>query len=49
MTRTGRISTYGSNIGQNLSTLQEGIAGVRVIQAYAREPNNGAGSNCLNW
>lgn len=26
------------NIGQNLSTLQEGIAGVRVIQAYAREP-----------
>ncbi len=25
-------------IGQNLSTLQEGIAGVRVIQAYAREP-----------
>ena len=26
------------NIGQNLSALQEGIAGVRVIQAYAREP-----------
>ena len=26
------------NVGQNLSTLQEGIAGVRVIQAYAREP-----------
>lgn len=26
------------HIGQNLSTLQEGIAGVRVIQAYAREP-----------
>ena len=26
------------NIGQNLSTLQEGITGVRVIQAYAREP-----------
>ncbi len=26
------------NIGQNMSTLQEGIAGVRVIQAYAREP-----------
>ncbi len=26
------------NIGQNLSTLQEGIAGVRVIQAYGREP-----------
>jgi ATP-binding cassette subfamily B protein len=26
------------NIGQNLSSLQEGIAGVRVIQAYAREP-----------
>ena len=25
-------------IGHNLSTLQEGIAGVRVIQAYAREP-----------
>jgi ATP-binding cassette subfamily B protein len=25
-------------VGQNLSTLQEGIAGVRVIQAYAREP-----------
>jgi ATP-binding cassette subfamily B protein len=25
-------------IGQNLSSLQEGIAGVRVIQAYAREP-----------
>jgi len=26
------------HVGQNLSTLQEGIAGVRVIQAYAREP-----------
>jgi ATP-binding cassette subfamily B protein len=26
------------NIGQNLSTLQEGITHVRVIQAYAREP-----------
>src|SRR6187431_158049 len=26
------------NIGHNMSTLQEGIAGVRVIQAYAREP-----------
>ncbi|HYN34927.1 MAG TPA: ABC transporter ATP-binding protein [Ilumatobacteraceae bacterium] len=26
------------NIGQNLSALQEGIAGVRVIQAYGREP-----------
>ena len=26
------------NVGHNLSTLQEGIAGVRVIQAYAREP-----------
>src|SRR6187431_843295 len=26
------------NVGQNMSTLQEGIAGVRVIQAYAREP-----------
>ncbi len=25
-------------VGQNLSTLQEGVAGVRVIQAYAREP-----------
>lgn len=25
-------------VGQNLSSLQEGIAGVRVIQAYAREP-----------
>ena len=25
------------NIGQNLSALQEGIAGVRVIQAYGRE------------
>jgi len=25
-------------VGQNLSTLQEGIAGVRVIQAYTREP-----------
>jgi len=25
------------NVGQNLSTLQEGIAGVRVIQAYRRE------------
>jgi len=25
-------------IGQNLSSLQEGISGVRVIQAYAREP-----------
>lgn len=25
-------------IGQTLSSLQEGIAGVRVIQAYAREP-----------
>jgi ATP-binding cassette subfamily B protein len=25
-------------VGQNLSELQEGIAGVRVIQAYAREP-----------
>ncbi len=25
-------------VGQNLSALQEGIAGVRVIQAYAREP-----------
>ena len=25
-------------VGQNLSTLQEGISGVRVIQAYAREP-----------
>jgi ATP-binding cassette subfamily B protein len=25
-------------VGQNLSTLQEGIAGVRVIQAYGREP-----------
>jgi len=25
-------------VGQNLSTLQEGFAGVRVIQAYAREP-----------
>jgi ATP-binding cassette, subfamily B, bacterial len=25
-------------VGQNLSTLQEGITGVRVIQAYAREP-----------
>ncbi len=26
------------NVGSNLSTLQEGITGVRVIQAYAREP-----------
>lgn len=26
------------HVGHNLSTLQEGIAGVRVIQAYAREP-----------
>jgi ATP-binding cassette subfamily B protein len=26
------------HVGQNLSTLQEGIAGVRVIQAYGREP-----------
>jgi ATP-binding cassette, subfamily B, bacterial len=26
------------NVGQNMSTLQEGISGVRVIQAYAREP-----------
>ena len=26
------------NVGQNLSTLQEGISGVRVIQAYGREP-----------
>lgn len=26
------------HVGQNLSTLQEGIAGVRVIQAYNREP-----------
>jgi ATP-binding cassette, subfamily B, bacterial len=25
-------------VGQNLSALQEGISGVRVIQAYAREP-----------
>src|SRR6056297_879048 len=25
-------------VGQNLSSLQEGIAGVRVIQAYGREP-----------
>ena len=25
-------------IGENLSTMQEGISGVRVIQAYAREP-----------
>jgi ATP-binding cassette subfamily B protein len=25
-------------IGQTLSTLQEGVSGVRVIQAYAREP-----------
>ncbi len=25
-------------VGSNLSTLQEGVAGVRVIQAYAREP-----------
>ena len=25
-------------VGQNLSTLQEGISGVRVIQAYGREP-----------
>ncbi|MGH9031205.1 MAG: ABC transporter ATP-binding protein [Acidimicrobiia bacterium] len=25
-------------IGQNLSTLQEGLAGVRVVQAFAREP-----------
>jgi ATP-binding cassette subfamily B protein len=33
------------NIGQNLSTLQEGIAGVRVIQAYAREPEQRAASS----
>ncbi|MFT7503309.1 MAG: ATP-binding cassette subfamily B protein, partial [Gammaproteobacteria bacterium] len=26
------------NVGSNLSTLQEGITGIRVIQAYAREP-----------
>jgi ATP-binding cassette subfamily B protein len=26
------------NVGQNLSALQEGISGVRVIQAYTREP-----------
>jgi ATP-binding cassette subfamily B protein len=28
-------------VGQNLSALQEGISGVRVIQAYAREPEQG--------
>jgi ATP-binding cassette subfamily B protein len=29
--------TVRERVGQNLSTLQEGLAGVRVIQAYARE------------
>lgn len=30
--------TVRERIGENLSSLQENIAGVRVIQAYAREP-----------
>ena len=30
--------TVRDRIGQNLSRLQEGISGVRVIQAFAREP-----------
>jgi ATP-binding cassette subfamily B protein len=29
--------TVRERVGQNLSTLQEGLAGIRVIQAYARE------------
>jgi ATP-binding cassette, subfamily B, bacterial len=30
--------TVRDRIGQNLATLQEGLAGVRVVQAFAREP-----------